>query len=68
MSSSAQRSIPPTDKSIRRTRIPKLSRVYLHLCDADTMRIPAHGHGEIAFGAMQAGIELEHSRTLVFFA
>lgn len=68
MSRSAQRSIQPTDKSFRRTRIAKLSRVYLHLFDADTMRITAHGQGEIAFGTMQAGIELEHSRTLAFFA
>jgi len=27
----------------------------------------ADGHGEIAFGAMQAGLDLECARTLVFF-
>lgn len=25
------------------------------------------GHGEIAFGAMQAGLDLEYSRSMVFF-
>lgn len=31
------------------------------------MVIEADGHGEIAFGAMQAGLDLEYSRTLVYF-
>jgi hypothetical protein len=31
------------------------------------MTIGANGHGEIAFGAMQACLELEYSRNLVFF-
>ena len=31
------------------------------------MVIQANGHGEIAFGAMQAGLELEYARTIVFF-
>lgn len=29
--------------------------------------IQANGLGEIAFGAMQTGLDLEYSRTLVFF-
>jgi len=31
------------------------------------MIIRADGHGEIAFGAMQAGLDLEYSRSMVFF-
>jgi hypothetical protein len=31
------------------------------------MTIGADGHGEIAYGAMQAGLELEYSRSTVFF-
>jgi hypothetical protein len=31
------------------------------------MTIGADGHGEIAYGAMQAGLDLEYSRTMVFF-
>ena len=31
------------------------------------MTIGADGHGEIAFGAMQAGLDLEYSRSMVFF-
>jgi hypothetical protein len=31
------------------------------------MIIRADGHGEIAFGAMQAGLDLEYSRSAVFF-
>ena len=31
------------------------------------MVIEAGGHGEIAFGAMQAGLDLEYARTQVFF-
>ncbi len=29
--------------------------------------IEADGHGEIAFGALQAGLDLDYARTLVFF-
>jgi hypothetical protein len=31
------------------------------------MIIGADGHGEIAFGAMQASLDLEYSRSTVFF-
>lgn len=42
-------------------------RDYLDLVELAMMMIEATGHGEIAFGAMQAGLYLEYSRTLVFF-
>lgn len=42
-------------------------RDYLDLVDPAMMIIEADGHGEIAFGAMQAGLDLEYARTLVFF-
>lgn len=42
-------------------------RDYLDLVEPAMMVIEADGHGEIAFGAMQAGLDLEYSRTLVFF-
>lgn len=42
-------------------------RDYLDLVEPATMVIEADGHGEIAFGAMQAGLDIEYSRTLVFF-
>jgi hypothetical protein len=31
------------------------------------MTIGADGHGDIAFGAMQAGLDLDYSRNMVFF-
>ena len=42
-------------------------RHYLDLVEPATMTIQANGHGEIAFGAMQAGLDLEYSRSAVFF-
>jgi len=42
-------------------------RDHLDLVEPAMMVIQANGHGEIAFGAMQAGLDLEYSRTLVFF-
>ena len=42
-------------------------RDYLDLVEPATMTIRADGHGEIAFGAMQAGLDLEYSRAAVFF-
>lgn len=42
-------------------------RDYLDLVEPALMIIRADGHGEIAFGAMQAGLDLEYSRTLVYF-
>lgn len=40
---------------------------YLDLVEPAMMVIRADGHGEIAFGAKQAGLDLEYSRILVFF-
>ena len=42
-------------------------RDYLDLTGPATMTIRADGHGEIAYGAMQAGLDLEYGRTIVFF-
>jgi hypothetical protein len=42
-------------------------RDYLDLVGPATMTIGADGHGEIAYGAMQAGLDLEYSPTMVFF-
>jgi hypothetical protein len=42
-------------------------RDHLDLVEPAMITIGADGHGEIAFGALQAGLELEYSRNLVFF-
>lgn len=42
-------------------------RDHLDLVEPAMMVIEADGRGEIAFGAMQAGLDLEYSRTLVYF-
>ena len=42
-------------------------RDHLDLVEPATMIIRADGHGEIAFGAMQAGLDLDYSRSAVFF-
>ena len=42
-------------------------RDYLDLVVPAAMTIGADGHGEIAYGAMQAGLELEYSRSMVVF-
>ena len=42
-------------------------RGHLDLCGPATMTIRADGHGEIAFGAMQAGLDLEYCPSMVFF-
>ena len=42
-------------------------RDYLDLVEPASMTIGADGHGEIAFGAMQAGLDLEYSPTMIFF-
>lgn len=42
-------------------------RDHLDPVEPAMMVIQANGHGEIAFGAMQAGLDLEYNRTLVFF-
>ncbi len=42
-------------------------RDHLDLVEPAALTIQADGHGEIAFGAMQAGLDLEYSRSAVFF-
>lgn len=42
-------------------------RDHLDLCGPATIIIGKDGHGEISFGAMQAGLELEYSQSMVFF-
>ena len=42
-------------------------RDYLDLSGPATMTIRADGHGEIAYGAMQASLDLEYGRSIVFF-
>jgi hypothetical protein len=42
-------------------------RGYLDLIEPATIKIGANGHGEIAFGAMQAGLDLGYSQNLVHF-
>jgi hypothetical protein len=42
-------------------------RDYLDLVVPASMTIGADGHGEIAYGAMQASLELDYSRSTVFF-
>lgn len=39
----------------------------LDLVEPAMMTIRANGQGEIAFGAMQASLDLEYSRSMVFF-
>ena len=43
------------------------NRDHLDLVEPAMMTIRADGHGEIAFGAMQASLDLEYSRSMVFF-
>ncbi len=40
---------------------------HLDLCGPAMMTISEGGHGEIAFGAMQASLNVEYSQTMVFF-
>jgi hypothetical protein len=42
-------------------------RAHRDLVAPAMMIIGADGHGEIVFGAMQAGLDLEYSRNMVFF-
>jgi hypothetical protein len=42
-------------------------RQYLDLCGPATIVIQANGRGEIAFGALQAGLDIEYSRASVGF-
>jgi hypothetical protein len=42
-------------------------RDYLDLVVSATMTIGADGHGEIAYGALQASLEFAYSRSTVYF-
>lgn len=42
-------------------------RDYLDLVEPATMIIEADGHGEIVYGALQADLDLEYSRNMIFF-
>ena len=42
-------------------------RDYLDLAGSAMLIIRDDGHGEIAFGALQAGLDLEYGRSIVFF-
>lgn len=42
-------------------------RDYLDLCGPASLTIGDHGQGEIAFGALQAGLDLAYSRSMVSF-
>ena len=42
-------------------------RDHLDLCGLAMITITDHGHGEIAFGALQASLDIEYSRTSVGF-
>jgi hypothetical protein len=44
------------------------NRGYLDLGGPATITIAADNHGEIAFGALQAGLDLGYSPSMVFFA
>jgi hypothetical protein len=42
-------------------------RDYLDLCGPATMTISDHGRGEIAFGALQAGLDIEYAKSSIGF-
>lgn len=42
-------------------------RTYLDLVQPATFAVTANGRGEIAFGALQAGLDIGYSRTIVHF-
>jgi hypothetical protein len=42
-------------------------RDHLDLCGPATITITDHGHGEIAFGALQVGLDIEYRRSSVGF-
>ena len=44
-----------------------LDRAYLNPSGPATITITDHGHGEIAFGALQAGLDIEYSRSSIGF-
>jgi hypothetical protein len=42
-------------------------RDHLDLCGPAIMTITVHGHGEIAFGALQAGLDIEYEKASIDF-
>ena len=63
-------SAPANCKLIGRWRIVQADiweRDHLDLCGPAMMTITDHGRGEIAFGALQAGLDIEYSRSSVGF-
>jgi hypothetical protein len=61
---------PANCKLVGRWRIVKADiwdRDYLDLCGPATIKIGADGRGEIAFGALQAGLDIEYSRSSIGF-
>jgi hypothetical protein len=42
-------------------------RDYLDLVEPAFIRFDRAGHGELAFGVVNAGLDLEYARTIVFF-
>src|ERR1700735_3194225 len=62
---------PPANcKPVGRWRIVQADiweRDHLDLCRPGMMTITGHGRGEIAFGALQAGLDMEYSRSSVGF-
>ncbi|MFK0692092.1 hypothetical protein ACFX5Q_28360 [Mesorhizobium sp. IMUNJ 23033] len=63
---------PPADcQLIGRWRIVEADlwdRGYLNLSGPAMITIGADNHGEIAFGALQAGLDLRYSTSMIFFA
>ena len=67
----ADMSAPAACKLLGRWRIVGADlwdRDYLDLCGSAAIVIGAQGRGEIAFGAMQATLDIEYSRSSVTFA
>ena len=63
-------SAPANCKLVGRWRIVEADiwdRDYLDLSGPATITITDHGRGEIAFGALQAGLDIEYSRSSVGF-
>jgi hypothetical protein len=63
-------SAPANCKLLRHWRIVEADiwdRDHLDLCGPATTTIDDHGRGEIAFGALQAGLDIEYSRSSISF-
>jgi len=61
---------PKTCKLLGKWRITKSDlwdKDYLDLVEPAHAIFQDDGHGEIAFGAMNAGLDLEYAKTMVFF-